>query len=192
MKRRAVDREHRQRSRWVRLFCALHPEPIGARKLLEAMATAEDLPAHRLTPELQVHMTLVFIGDVDLADVAEIKESVGRAAAAVDPICWTPDRIGTLPDRDQVRTVAAKGPTCGALDELHRRLTQRLVRHKKRRPFLPHMTLARFTPPHEEIGWNRPLEMVEFSFDTVQLMQSRLLPTGADHQQLLCASLRGR
>jgi len=192
LKRRAVDREHRQRSRRVRLFCALHPDRMSAGGLLEALGAAEDLPPHRLTPEHQIHMTMVFIGEVDLADVAEIKESVERAAAAVEPICWSPDRIGTLPDRGQVRTVAAKGPSSNALEELHRRLTQRLVRHQKCRPFLPHMTLARLTPPCDIGGWDRPLKVPQFTFDTVQLVQSRLLPTGADHQQLMAASLRSR
>ena len=67
----------------MRLFCALHADPVAAQSLIAAVEALESLPDHRLTPLPQVHMTLLFIGDVDARDLDEVKESVLRAATAV-------------------------------------------------------------------------------------------------------------
>ncbi len=187
-----VDREHRRGGRRVRLFCALHADPVAAQQLIAAVETLESLPDHRLTPLPQVHMTLLFIGDVDARDLDEVKESVLRAATAVEPLQWGVDRIGTLPVRGAARTVAALGPSSRGLDELHRRLSQRLARSSKNRPFLPHMTLARFTPARSGFKLDQAFAGPLLRFDTLDLVLSRLLPSGAEHQRILEAPLGAR
>ncbi|NRA75423.1 MAG: RNA 2',3'-cyclic phosphodiesterase [Planctomycetes bacterium] len=191
MTKRAIDRDHRSRQRPMRLFCALHPAIDEARTLLESLQALDPLPAHRRTPLEQVHMTVLFIGDVSTRDLDDVKRSVERAAMAVEPFSWQPDQIISMPRRGPVRTVAAVGPSSSALDELNRRLMQRLARRSNRRAFLPHMTLARLTPPQSGIAVDQPVSLGPYSFQSVQLMQSWLRPTGAEHQSVLEATLGG-
>jgi len=187
--RRVVDRQHRKRGRRLRLFCALHSDPAAAQQLIAAVESIESLPDHRLTPLHQIHMTLLFIGDVDASDLDEVSESVLRAASAVEPLQWRVEGIGTLPGRGAARTVAALGPSSRGLEELHRRLSQRLARSRKNRPFLPHMTLARFTPARSGFQLDREFAGPLLRFDTLDLVLSRLLPSGAEHQRILEAPL---
>ncbi|MEE2889717.1 MAG: RNA 2',3'-cyclic phosphodiesterase [Planctomycetota bacterium] len=191
MTKRAIDRERRSSRRPMRLFCALHPEPEEARSLLKSVEAMESLPAHRVTPLEQVHMTVLFIGDVERKDLDDVKESVERAAKAVVPFSWQPDQISSLPARGPVRTVVAMGPSSKPLDELNRRLAQRLARRKNRRAFLPHMTLARLTPPLSGLSIEQSITASPYAFRSVQLMQSWLLPTGAEHQIVLESPLGG-
>jgi 2'-5' RNA ligase len=147
------------------------------------------LPDHRRTVLEQIHMTVLFIGDVARKDLADVKESVERAAVGVQPFSWQPDRLQTLPRRGPVRTVAAVGDSLKNLDELHRRLSQRLARRSNRRAFLPHMTLARLLSPCSDFDVDRSIEWPTLSFSSVRLMQSWLLPTGAEHKCVLETSL---
>jgi len=185
LKKRAIDRNKRSSSRGVRLFCALHPQEAQSKEILSRLDSIGPLPEHRVTPIDQLHMTVVFIGEVERSQVAPIEESVQRAASAIAPFSWSPDRIDYLPLRGPARTVAAIGPCCKALEELHQRLAQRLVRGKKGRSFLPHMTLARFKTPRPMIRIDESYHGPLLQFETVQLVRSRLLPTGAEHQVLL-------
>ena len=191
VKKRAVDRDRRSTRRPMRLFCALHPTAPEATLLLDPLQALEPLPEHRRTPVAQVHMTALFIGDVDQQDLDEVKKSVERAASGVQPFDWQPDRIETLPARGPVRTIAAVGPSTSTLDELNRRLSQRLARRANRRAFFPHMTLARLKPPKSGFRIEHAIDVAAISFTTVHLMQSWLLPTGAEHQTVLEAPLRG-
>lgn len=191
MNKRAVDRDRRSSRRSLRLFCALHPTTSEARFLLDQLQELGSLPDHRMTPVDQVHMTALFIGEVAVQDLDEVKESVERAAIGVAPFQWQSVAIETLPKRGPVRTIAAMGPSGRSLDELHRRLSQRLARRSNRRAFIPHMTLARLKPPKSGYCIDHPVITEPISFETVQLMQSRLLPTGAEHHTVLEAPLRG-
>ncbi|MGE4618317.1 MAG: 2'-5' RNA ligase family protein [Planctomycetota bacterium] len=189
MNKRAIDRDKKSSGPRMRLFCALHPTMDEARLLTDPLDSLEPLPDHRRTVIDQIHMTVLFIGEVARKDLADVKESVERAAVGVPPFCWQPDRIQTLPSRGPVRTMAAVGDSMKSLDELHRRLSQRLARRSNRRAFLPHMTLVRFSPPVTDFEVTRHIEWPTISFARVRLMQSRLLPTGAEHQCVLETSL---
>ena len=175
----------------MRLFCALHPTAQEASALLDPLQKLEPLPEHRRMLVEQVHMTALFIGDVAQQDLDEVKKSVKRAAIGVQPFDWQPDRIETLPGRGPVRTIAAVGPSSSTLDELNRRLSQRLARRSNRRAFFPHMTLARLKLPKSGFRIEHAITVAPISFATVQLMQSWLLPTGAEHQTVLEAPLGG-
>lgn len=191
MTRRAVDRNRRPNRRKLRLFCALHPTAEEASLLLDFLPNLESLPPHQPTASDQLHMTVLFIGDIAQQDLDEVKKSVERAAIAVQPVQWQPDRIDTLPERGPARTITAMGSASGVLTELNRRLSQRLSRHNSRRDFLPHITLARLKPPKSGFNIDFPITVPPISFSTVQLMDSRLLPSGAEHQTVLEVPLGG-
>ncbi|HZW05577.1 MAG TPA: RNA 2',3'-cyclic phosphodiesterase [Phycisphaerales bacterium] len=135
----------------LRLFVALLPDAASAGALqAAAVAMGGRLPPHRSIPAEQLHMTLAFIGETRAKEVREVKESVDRSCAGLEPFTLTAERIVTIPtpeDGGPPRLIAAVTDAPPTLLEVHRRLVQRLTRPKKngrRSRFLPHLTLARY------------------------------------------------
>jgi 2'-5' RNA ligase len=167
-----------------RLFVAAYP-PAECVEALRA-AVAPRVPRDAVpTPEVQVHLTLLFVGDTEARDVPDVIESVSRAALGVGPLVLRAESLIVLPERGPARLIAAATDAPKGLLELQRRLATRLARPSKRREaFTPHLTLARFSPR----AWpgERRLEIpaIEFSITRVALVRSDLGPAGARHAPL--------
>lgn len=172
-----------------RLFVALYPPRELARAWLEALASLS-LPAHRATPLDQIHMTLVFIGEVPERDLAETSASVERGAAGVGAFELAPQGLFTLPERGPARLIAAGTDAPPALLELRRRLVPRLVTPRNRpAPFRPHLTLCRFRAPTRYELPPLELDLPPFRVEEISLQRSILRPEGAEHRQLVRAPL---
>jgi RNA 2',3'-cyclic 3'-phosphodiesterase len=168
----------------ARLFVALHPPRELACALLEA-AGALELPAHRVTPEDQVHMTLAFIGEIPERQVQGIADSVQGAAAGVAAFALQLQALVVLPERGPARLVAATTDSPAALLELRRRLVARLVtRRRKEAPFRPHLTLCRFRAPTRLALQPMALALPPFPVESLSLQGSVLHPAGAVHRQV--------
>ncbi len=170
----------------ARLFVALYPPREVARALLDALEGLA-LPPHRATPLDQVHMTVLFVGEVPERDLAATAESVERAAAGIAAFELAVERMLPLPDRGPARLIAAGTNAPGALVELRRRLVARLVTPRpKEAPFRPHLTLCRFRAPTRFAlppqGTPAP---PPFRVDAISLQRSILRPDGAEHRQVL-------
>jgi 2'-5' RNA ligase len=126
----------------VRLFFALWPDP-GTQRALGALA--QDLKREcggRAVPTHNVHLTLIFLGNVERARVPRLEAiaaaiSASRFDLAVDHVeYWRHNRI--------VWTGVSHCP--GALQGLVARLGQGLAAEGFRpdgRPYVPHITLLR-------------------------------------------------
>lgn len=181
-RRSASDSRGRKRSpETLRLFVAAYPPALVVDHLLQEVARIE-LPPHRPLPVDQVHLTTWFIGETDRRDIPRVEESVERAAVAIAPIVVAPDRIVTLPARGAARLVGATAPCPSPLQELHQRLRSRLARSERvGKPFLPHLTLLRFSPPQRGLKVQRELQGIEFEITSLRLVRSELLAAGARH-----------
>jgi len=102
------------------------------------------------TPTEQVHLTLQFIGDTAERELDDVRESVARSCAGIDPFILTPRRLVSCPlnrSRGRARLIALETDLPSAMTELHRRLASRLARPKRGRAdvekdrFVPHITL---------------------------------------------------
>ncbi len=167
----------------LRLFVAVYPPPEIARALLEAIARLE-LPANRLVPVEQVHVTLHFIGSTSPRELPETAESVRRAAAGLGSFQLRPLRLVGLPERAP-RLMAAETDGPPALVEIQRRLAARLARNARRSPgdrFRPHLTLCRFKRPARDAVPDGALDLGAFDVRRIELMKSTLDSTGARHQ----------
>ncbi len=174
-----------------RLFLALHPPSDVARELLELLAALE-LPPHRPTPLDQLHMTVLFLGDVPERDVAKTIESAERAAASVAPFELRLRALEALPEQGLARLLAAATDTPRELSELRRRLVARLAAQRaKTGPLHPHLTLCRFRSPTRLSFEPRPLEGPAFGVTALSLHKSVLHATGAEHRQLARIPLVG-
>lgn len=141
----------------MRLFTALVP-PARA---LEAVRTAVDggrrtAPGLRWAPEAEWHITLVFLGEVGEERVPDLADALGDAAAAHGPLSLAVRGWGAfpVPERASVLWAGVDGDT-GALGDLVRDLREAAgscgVR-VERRPYTPHLTVARSSPARDLTG----------------------------------------
>lgn len=170
----------------LRLFVAIYPPPEHAERFLETLQSL-DLPPHRATPAAQIHLTLLFIGDMPANEMDWTIESVERSAAGLRAFELAPQRLITLPERGPARLVAAETSDPTALMEIHTRLATRLASapaDESSRRFRPHMTLARFNSPSNRAAIDPSrgsLAVGPFAVERIHLMRSTLRPHGAEH-----------
>jgi 2'-5' RNA ligase len=169
----------------LRLFVALDlPDPVR-----EALAALRPDPAvwRPVAPE-SLHITLAFLGSRPSEDVPVIEPVVFDEGAA--PRLALGDVL-LLP---RVLTVAIEDPD-GTLATLQARVSSALtaagVYTPAKRPFRPHVTVARLRPrtraPREAA---LPIDRLQFSGEAVTLYASRLHPSGARYEPLSRARLR--
>ena len=154
-----------------RRFIALWP-PDEVLDAVEALHRPTELGG-RWTRRDQWHVTLRFLGDVDLEPVVAALEGVGSG-----PV---PARFG--PTVERLGAGVLHVPVSG-LDELADEVVERtrnLGRPPEDRPFLGHLTLARMAgrPPEGVLG--QPIAG-EWTVDAVHLVGSHLGGTAARYE----------
>lgn len=126
----------------ARLFFALWPDAPTRRALRKTCRDAVGFCGGRPVPPQHYHLTLAFLGNVPLAQVPAIR----AAAAGVDPPALTLqlDRFGHFPGARVLWLGPTESPT--ALTQLADSVwavLEPLGLHPERRPFRPHVTIAR-------------------------------------------------
>src|SRR5579871_2469477 len=123
-----------------RLFTGIEiPRDIGDRLAL----LRGGLPGARWIDQENYHLTLRFIGDVDMDVADEVAAELGRVRRAGFSLRL--DGVGSLGTRKPHAVVARIGPS-PALAELqaeHERILQRIGLAPEQRKYTPHVTLAR-------------------------------------------------
>jgi 2'-5' RNA ligase len=188
----------RMSERPVRSFVAvLLPEPVRAGL---AAVSAE---LHGRAPGLawvrvdNLHLTLRFLGEVEVATLGKVQEAVAVAAGAVSPFSVTLGGLGGFPSGRAPRVVWAGVVSGGAgLGALHAALEAALVARGipgDRRAFHPHVTLARARDPR---GAGRLASLLgegpsfgEVRVTALHLMRAELHPRGARYSVLTEALL---
>ena len=167
-----------------RLFVAIDP-PETIRQQLAALCCG--LPDARWTEPAQLHLTLVFIGEVSGAAFLDIREVLDEIVA--QPFVLRCKGVGFFPPRGLPRVVWAGIEHCEPLMLLQRKITTRLFQlgvELENRKFSPHITLARLREtPAAKVG--RYLEAhglftsEPFAVDRFLLYSSVLGRKGATH-----------
>jgi 2'-5' RNA ligase len=169
-----------------RLFLALWPEDAVRRRLRDLLEKGLSIRSGRPEPVANLHITLVFIGDVAADRVDAIEQAIaGVSAAAFELLLervgyWERPRILWLGPREvppalyalvkDLRTVLE---TCGVQPET--------------RPYLPHMTLARkvHRPPPPAT-----LEPIRWPVSGFSLMESVPVERRSSYRELATWPLR--
>jgi 2'-5' RNA ligase len=134
----------------LRLFVAVEL-PAATRDALartvDAMRAAGiDRGLRWVRPE-GIHITLKFLGAVEVPRVAAIAAALSESARGVAPFALQPDRIGSFGGRRGLRVIwAGVGGETAALTGLAQRVEDALAPlgfDRERRPFAAHLTLAR-------------------------------------------------
>jgi RNA 2',3'-cyclic 3'-phosphodiesterase len=172
----------------IRLFCALQL-PADVVQVLAGWQ-AEHLPAGRVVPPENLHVTLAFLGSRPQAEVPAIGRELAEAAAGAGSVQLLTRRyretggVGMIVFDD----VGGTGSALAAV--LGRRLEGLGLYRRERRPWLPHVTVTRF---RERPGLDPPLPALgEIDVVRTALYSSTLRPAGARYDVLESVALGGR
>lgn len=133
----------------------------------------------------QLHLTLAFLGDVDDAGLDAVRAAARSAATAHAPFDADLRGLGAFPNAGRARVAwVGWGAGADAVTALRATLVGELARPVDRRPFSPHVTLARARDPVDlrawlaaAPAWASPLWRV----GALDVMTSELTREGAIH-----------
>jgi 2'-5' RNA ligase len=142
-----------------RVFCAIDlPREVKARVAEHASSLRARLPDVRASwekPE-KLHLTLKFLGDVEVARVEELSRASERAVSSVEPFELTVANAGSFPAHGQPRVLwLGIEDATGRLARLQKSLEDECAAAgfaREPRPFSPHLTVARLRTPHGARG----------------------------------------
>jgi len=171
----------------IRLFLALRL-PDDALDEVEHWQR-EQLPDVRVVPREHLHVTLAFLGHRPAPELEAILDVLRGAAAGADQIRLTPVRyretrsVGmlVLDDEGERATLLA--------DDLHERLEALGVYRREGRPWLPHLTVARWRE-RPRLRPEPPSVRTFVPSDAAAYL-SRLHPSGAQYDVLESVALGG-
>ena len=178
----------------VRCFVALDlPTPVC--NYLAGLAVRFEKKGNvKWVPPEQLHLTLVFAGDVQDATVDALREVVG--AVTLPKLSLSLQGLGHFPERGEPRVVwAALGGDLEPLTALQNQLAQqaeRLSVPREKRGFVPHVTLGRVRSAFGALALidqlksvGQTLEQKPFQPTGLVLYRSELRPGGPIHTSLL-------
>jgi len=183
----------------VRIFCAVElPEDVRARVaahvalLREATARAA-LKISWERPE-KLHLTLKFLGEVEIGRVEALTRAATRAAGVGGKFELTLREAGTFPPRGNARVLwLGLHDETGRLAQLQERLEAECEREnfpREARAFRPHITVARIRMPNaaarQLATLHRETNFAPASFDVTEfvVMQSELGAGGSRYTPL--------
>jgi 2'-5' RNA ligase len=150
-----------------------------------------------------VHLTVVFMGDVEMGEIPAIKEEIGEACLTYGAFDISLKGLGCFPHMRKPRViwVGVDGDlerVSSFRDALQERLIPFGVKEEKRR-FKPHLTLGRFRKPKrtsseelELLSRYRDVTSPVCSLTELVLFRSELEPGGARYTRLGVWPLLGK
>lgn len=169
-----------------RLFVALRPPMPVIDRLIDTM---EGIESARWQAEDQLHLTLAFLGEVEVQRAEDLIFAL--AAVHFAPFDLALAGVGHFEHKRRVTAVWAGLSPSEALLALQRRVVracQSLGIEPDHRRFTPHITLARFSNPAPEVpGWlarHARLHSPPFPVEKFALFRSHLTAAGASYEQL--------
>jgi RNA 2',3'-cyclic 3'-phosphodiesterase len=168
----------------MRLFLGL-PIPPELAQALTRLTQAIELPKGRRTAPENLHLTLVFLGEVAGPTLQPIEQELSELHFAPFPL-----KIASLNTFPRVGVLFAEVEPTRPLLHLQAKVAASMARCgfvPEDRPYHPHITLARF---HGPLRLNKSQQALppslqrSFRADTVNLYRSNLTPTGAHYEIL--------
>ena len=137
-----------------------------------------------------IHLTLKFLGNVREERIAEIASAIRTLSAASFPVQVM--GCGFFPNsrRPNVFWTGVNSAELNSLQQRVEDVTAQLGFEKEKRPFSPHLTLARFRDSHglehfiQEAERRKDASISEFHATHFSFYESILLPQGAQHHVL--------
>ncbi|HJT32688.1 MAG TPA: RNA 2',3'-cyclic phosphodiesterase [Pirellulales bacterium] len=171
-----------------------------ARQLFERLK-GTDAKISWVKPEC-LHLTLKFLGDVDLREIPAVCDAVTQAVADLPPFEIEAHGAGAFPTAARPRTiwlgVGRGSEEMVALHDAVDRALGGLGYRREQRRFRPHLTVGRVRGGRdldalgELLGQHADFAGGVTSVDEVVVMSSELSPDGPEYEPLAAAPLNGR
>jgi RNA 2',3'-cyclic 3'-phosphodiesterase len=184
----------------MRLFVALDvPDDVRASLSTAVSKLRATAPKARWVRIEGLHLTLKFIGETPAEKAGAVRSALS-AVRALRPIVIRFRGLGFFPNPRRPRVFWAgveAGPELADLAGAVDAALHPLGIPREERAFAPHLTLARFDPPHAQDALYAAIEKsVAFEFGTAtarqfHVYQSVLKPGGAEYTRLASFPLRG-
>ena len=185
----------------MRLFLAINLPSEARRDILDATATLrETAPEVSWLDEPRIHLTLKFLGEQPPERLDAIASTATAVAAQHRTLVMSLGGVGAFPNFRRARVVWMGVEHDPRLELLHHDVEvayEALGFEVEGRPFRPHLTLARLKHPlPEELlrKLSREARQVDFRTEcdvqSIDLMESELLPAAAAYRRLVAAPLR--
>jgi 2'-5' RNA ligase len=173
----------------LRLFCGLQLTDDALDRLVSwQQAELADADV-RLVPREHLHVTLAFLGSRPADDVPAIVDALRAAAAAAEPPLLQALRYRETRSVGMVVLAETDDRAARLADDLQRRLEELGVYKREARPWLPHVTVARFrSRPRLDLS---PPDLGVAGPSDATLYNSVLRSTGAQYVVLESVALGG-
>lgn len=189
-----------------RLFIAVAIPPAVKSVLTTLQDDLRDKTPHKAVRWVNpdgIHLTLKFLGDVPLTKRSALEKALATAAADIASFDISTQALGCFPNSNRPRVVWLG---IGGDTESLRNLWQLVETHvaplgfpTENRPFSPHLTLGRVrreanrtsvTQVGNAVIQTTPPAASRWHVDTVHLVRSTLLPSGAEYEDIFVAPLK--
>lgn len=146
----------------------------------------------RPVKDSQFHLTLHFLGDVPAGEVTRL--TTAMAGIVFSPFALSIAGVGRFPSQGRASVLWAGVSPCSALVDLHRELGRALTAVGfaiERRPYTPHVTLARLTPqaprdlPERFLADQANLCLREITVSSFVVYESQRRADGSQHIPLV-------
>jgi 2'-5' RNA ligase len=152
--------------------------------------------------EENLHLTLLFLGEVEDRDLPALCQAVADCCAAYDPFTMCVESVGCFPNPRRPRTVwvgvtAGSAEVCALHDALEPPLLELGCYRREERAYVPHVTLGRVKGERSTAGLATALARQakwhggETEVREVRVLSSELTPQGPVYTVLSRAKLRG-
>jgi len=185
----------------IRTFVAIPISSEVRQACAQLLKDMEPIPAKVkwVKPE-SIHITLKFLGNLQLSDVQRVEEAVGSAVKNIAAFSLQAEGIGAFPSfrRPRVFWVGLNESSLIPLHMLQQRVESELVAAgfpAEERPFKPHLTLGRVKTLQgikKVVDYlkNYSFPSLPFMVKEVLVMRSQLRPEGAYYSVLNAYRLR--
>jgi 2'-5' RNA ligase len=188
----------------LRTFIALDIERFTRDRLagLQERLSAEGAAAKWVERE-NLHITLLFLGEVDMREIPDVCREVEQAAAECRPLVMTLAGAGAFPSPRHPRILIVHVTEGGdQVIELHDKIERRLLDlgsyRREDRPFKPHLTIGRVRGRITGDGMSAAIRKFESweggqsQVKEVLVMSSELRSEGPEYTVLSRAPLLGK
>ena len=158
------------------------------------------LSAARFVRTDNIHLTLHFFGSISVDRIEAVKQALREVAIGQAPVSMKIGGLGFFPDKHRPRVLWV-GVTEGsdAIIQLAGNVENAINRYgfaKGKRPFIPHITLARIKKPkqpriNDVLRIGQSFNTDPFIIDELTLIQSTLHPDGPGYTVLETFQLDG-
>lgn len=181
-----------------RVFIAINLPSVVREELSKLLAQLKKInsqPVIRYVKTKGIHLTLHFLGYLDEQQINQVKELMKDLARDYFQTSLTTNRINAFPNLQNPRVIflSCQEERKDTLSNLQEDLGQGLERigiKLDQRIWHPHLTLARIVGPTKFKTEQIKLPILKIPVNSIELMESQLLPQGAEYKILESYTLK--